>query len=88
MARRGLQISVRSLLALVACVAVNIWCFKVSAILGIVGLNVTKHVVIAQLCQALGVNRRVPASPEEDGRSGSLTVAVPTPPTAPDVTPA
>ena len=84
MERRGLQISVRSLLALVACVAVNIWCFKVSTILGIVGLNVTKHVMIAQLCQALGVNRRT----ADAGRSETVGVTVPSPPIAPDVTPA
>ncbi len=53
-----MQFSVRSMLGLVACVALNIWCFKVSAILGLIGLNVTKHVVIAQLCHAVGVNRR------------------------------
>ncbi len=46
------------MLALVACVALNFWCFRVSAILGFVALNVTKHVVIAQLCQAVGLNRR------------------------------
>ena len=67
MDRPGLQFSLTSMLALVACVAINFWCFRVSAILGFVALNVTKHVVIAQLCQAVGLNRReVPkaASPE------------------------
>ncbi len=54
----GLQFSVTGLLALVACVAVNIWLFRLGALLGIIGLNVTKHVVIAYLCQLLGVNKK------------------------------
>ncbi len=58
MERRGITFSVASLLGLVAGVAVNLWCFRVNVILGIVALNITKHVVIAQLCQAVGVNRR------------------------------
>jgi hypothetical protein len=58
MTRRGLTFNVASLLGLVACVAVNLWCFRVHVMLGVVAVNVTKHVVIAQLCQALGVNRR------------------------------
>lgn len=58
---KGLQFSVASMLGLVACVAVNIWCFKVHVMLGFVALNVTKHVAIAQLCHALGVNRRAEA---------------------------
>jgi hypothetical protein len=37
-------------------------------LLGIIGLNVTKHLIIAYLCQVLGVDRRsksksLPASP-------------------------
>ena len=42
------------MLGLVACVAVNIWLFRVGTLLGILGLNVTKHVAIAFLCQAAG----------------------------------
>jgi hypothetical protein len=63
MERRGITFSVASLLGLVACVAINLWCFRVSIILGIIAINITKHVVIAQLCQALGVNRRTSSSP-------------------------
>jgi hypothetical protein len=63
MERRGITFSVASLLGLVACVAVNLWCFRVHVILGIVALNITKHVVIAQLCQAVGVNRRTASTP-------------------------
>lgn len=47
------------MLGLVACVALNIWCFQVHAILGFVSLNVTKHVLIAQLCHAVGLNRGI-----------------------------
>ena len=54
----GLQISVTGLLALVACVALNIWLFRVGILLGIIGLNITKHVFIAYLCQLIGVNKQ------------------------------
>lgn len=68
------------MLVMVACVALNIWCFKVSAILGIIGLNVTKHVAIAQLCQAIGVNRRTKTSPTEriDAETPILSMSTPT----------
>lgn len=52
------QLRVSTLLGLVACVALNIWLFRVGTLLGILGLNVTKHVAIAVLCQAAGVGRR------------------------------
>ena len=73
------------MLGLVACVAVNIWCFRVNVLLGFIGLNVTKHVVIAQLCQAIGVNRRTepaaasaspPEKPDEVERPSNLFEAV------------
>ncbi len=51
------------MLGVVACVALNIWLFRVGPLAGILGLNVTKHVVIAYLCQVLGVNRRAKAVP-------------------------
>jgi hypothetical protein len=51
--------SLAALLGLVACVAVNIWLFRLGVLWGILGLNVTKHVAIAYLCQALGVDRPV-----------------------------
>jgi hypothetical protein len=65
MQRTGLQFSLLSMLGLVACVAVNIWLFRCHVLAGIVGLNVTKHVVIAYLCQVIGVDkrRRDPGSP-------------------------
>jgi len=57
MGRAGLQMSVAGMLGLVACVALNVWLFRVGFVAGLVGLNVTKHVGVAVLCQALGVNR-------------------------------
>ena len=58
MERPLLQISVATMLRLVACIALNIWLFRVGIFWGILGLNVTKHVMIAYLCGALGVDRR------------------------------
>jgi hypothetical protein len=46
------------MLGLVACIALNFWLFRLGAFWGIVGLNLTKHVAIAYLCQVLGVDRR------------------------------
>lgn len=60
-----LQLSLSGLLTAVACVAVNIWLFRLGWLWGVLGLNVTKHVVIAQLCQAVGVNRKSAAIPPE-----------------------
>ena len=58
MARTEFQISMAAMLGLVACVAVNFWLFRVSFLYGLIALNVTKHVGVAVLCQAIGVNRR------------------------------
>jgi hypothetical protein len=70
MERARFQLSVSSMLGLVACVAVNIGLFRFGALWGIVGLNITKHVFIAYLCRTTGVDRtrspsraRVPAAP-------------------------
>jgi hypothetical protein len=57
MERGRMQFSVMGLLISVACVAVNVWLFRVGPIWGILGINVTKHVVIASLCQRLGVDQ-------------------------------
>jgi hypothetical protein len=54
------------LLGLVACIAFNLWLFKLGPFFGIVGLNVSKHLLIAYVCQVLGVDRRrrgAPAAP-------------------------
>ena len=63
MERPLLQISVATMLRLVACIALNIWLFRVGVFWGILGLNVTKHVMIAYLCGALGVDRRQSRAP-------------------------
>ncbi len=60
MERPSMQISVATLLGLVACVAFNFWLFRLGALWGILGLNVTKHILIAALCQSLGVDKRDP----------------------------
>jgi hypothetical protein len=58
MQRRAFQLTVASMLGLVACIALNIWLFRLGVFWGILGLNVTKHVATAYLCQVLGVDRR------------------------------
>jgi hypothetical protein len=52
------QMKIATMLGLVACVAFNFWLFRLGAFWGILGLNLTKHVAIAYLCQVLGVDRR------------------------------
>jgi len=59
MANARFQFSLIFLMILVACVAVNLWLFRLGIFWGIVGLNVSKHVIIASLCQSLGVNRTI-----------------------------
>jgi hypothetical protein len=64
MAKPGFRYTIGSLLLFVACVALNIWMFRLGVLWGILGLNVTKHVAIALLCQNLGVDRaNAPPSP-------------------------
>jgi hypothetical protein len=50
--------TVAAVLGLVACITLNSWLFRLGAFWGILGLNVTKRVAIANLCQVLGVYRR------------------------------
>ncbi len=68
MTRPNLQISVRGMIAIVACVATNFWLFRVGFLFGLLGLNVTKHVLTAYLCHSVGLDRR------------EAVVAVPPPP--------
>lgn len=77
MERPSLQLSVAGMLGLVACAALNIWLFRLGTLLGIIGLNLTKHVVIAFLCQVLGVDKRVPSSrsPAPAARPSNLPVS-------------
>ncbi len=58
MERPAFQVTVAAMLGVVACVALNIWLFRLGVLLGIIGLNVSKHLLIAYLCQVLGVGRR------------------------------
>jgi hypothetical protein len=58
MERPAFQMTVATMLGLVACIALNFWLFRLGVFWGILGLNVTKHVAIAYLCQVLGVDRR------------------------------
>jgi hypothetical protein len=58
MERSTFQMTVGAMLVLVACIAVNFWLFRLGVFWGILGLNVTKHVLIAYLCQVIGVDRQ------------------------------
>jgi hypothetical protein len=79
MERSRFQFSVASLLGVVACVAVNIWLFRLGPLLGILGLNISKHVIIAYLCQALGVDRGRSATPGPTPAPASSPREVPVP---------
>lgn len=48
------------MLGLAACMAANVWVFRYGILAGLVGLNLTKHVGVAVLCQAVGVNKGPP----------------------------
>ena len=62
----------------VACIAFNIWLFRLGVFWGILGLNVTKHVMIAYLCGASGVDRRhAPARPPPLRRTAVRTLPIP-----------
>jgi hypothetical protein len=63
MERATFQMTVGAMLAVVACIALNFWLFRLGVLWGILGLNVTKHVVIAYLCQVIGVDKRPTAGP-------------------------
>lgn len=58
MERSTFQVTVGATLVVVACIALNFWLFRLGIFWGIVGLNVTKHLVVAYLCQVIGVDRR------------------------------
>lgn len=57
------QLSLTSLLLLVACVALNLWLFSIGPLWGILGISVTKHLLVAVLCKLLGLDRRTTAGP-------------------------
>lgn len=72
-----LQFSVSGLLISVACVAVNVWLFRLGPIWGILALNVTKHVVIASLCQRLGIDKTAREGPPPRARATAAKATVP-----------
>ena len=76
MERPSIQVSLAGMLGLVACVAVNIWLFRLGTLLGIIGLNISKHLIIAYLCQVLGVDKRVTPEPNlsQNPRASGLPV--------------
>jgi hypothetical protein len=76
MERPTFQLSIAGLLGLVACIALNIWLFRLGALWGILGLNVTKHVAIAYLCQSLGVDKSQPADTSPSAAVQSPAVPV------------
>lgn len=53
-----MQLSVGGMLGLVAGMAVCVWLFRFGVLWGMVGLSIAKHVVVAYLCQVLGVDRK------------------------------
>jgi hypothetical protein len=69
------QLSIGGMLGVVACIAINVWLFKLHVLWGIVGLNVTKHVVIAYLCQVVGVDRRARPDPRHQSGPAAPLVA-------------
>jgi hypothetical protein len=71
MQTRGLQMSLATLLVIVAGVALNFWFFRVNVVLGLVSLNISKHVLVAGLCRAVGVNRRESDESSESGLTQS-----------------
>jgi hypothetical protein len=58
MERPSFQMTLGAMIGIVACIALNFWLFRLGIFWGILGLNITKHVLIAYLCQVLGVDRR------------------------------
>jgi hypothetical protein len=67
MQRLPFQLSVTALLIVVVGVALNLWIFRFGTLAGLLGLSVTKHVVIAWLCQVLGVDRRPRSDADQVG---------------------
>ncbi len=78
MERGGFQFRLATMLLFVACAAFNLWLFRLGALWGIVGLNVSKHVFIAALCQWVGLDdsRANPSASKQPARrqAGDLKV--------------
>ncbi len=76
MERPTAQISVAMMLGLIAGIAINFWLFRLGVFWGILGLNISKHLLIAYLCQILGVDRSssdAPTSPPSIATEVSAT---------------
>lgn len=65
------------MLGMVAGTAVCVWLFRLGMVWGIVGLSVAKHVLVAYLCQVLGVDRG-----KDGGARASFDARVARPPIA------
>jgi hypothetical protein len=76
MERPTFQMTLGAMIGVVAAVALNFWLFRLGIFWGIIGLNVTKHVLIAYLCQVLGVDRRPAAETPLVGSAPSSRVPV------------
>lgn len=79
MATSRFRYTISTLLLFVACVAFNIWLFRLGALWGILGLNVTKHVAIALLCRNLGVDRGASPNPARPTRVPPASTSQPLP---------
>lgn len=64
------QFSLSRMIVLVAAVAVNLWLFRINTFLGLFGLMMSKHVLIAVLCQSTGVDQKRKPRPEAPPISG------------------
>ncbi len=76
MERPTFQMTLGAMIGIVACIALNFWLFRLGIFWGILGVNVTKHVLIAYLCQVLGVDRRPVAGGSAVGSNPSRRVPV------------
>ena len=70
-------------LGLVACAAANVWVFRYGFLAGFVGLNLTKHVGVAVLCQAVGLNKGQPRPARHRRTAAHRAHPVPAGPHAP-----
>jgi hypothetical protein len=76
MERPSFQMTLKAMIGVVACIALNFWFFRLGIFWGILGLNVTKHVLIAYLCQVIGVDRRTASETPRVASTPSTRVPV------------
>lgn len=75
-----LRFSLTMTMGLIAGIAVNLWLFRLGLFWGIIGLSIFKHVLIAYLCEAVGVDR--------NAGSSTVAAAIPVNPCSVEATPA